>query len=194
MVQQGTLFSIPTTVEFEATNANIFRRLKTAHDALTTHLSHQSRTLTSLTASFSGPRAIIPDLEAIESLLPLITSTLELLPLSSPQPVIALSQLSTSTRDLLEMLSNISDSLHMSRQATTNASRRIKSSKEQLGEWKRDMEAKEAGVLWIEEGNWDRRLKDREAGSACRDVVSGFEEMFGQYRQRLCEGLGVASA
>jgi hypothetical protein len=82
----------------------------------------------------------------------------------------------------------------MSRQATTNASRRIKSSKDQLGEWKRDMEAKRLGVDWIEDGDWDRRLRDREAGSACRDVVSGFEEMFGKYRQRLCEGLGVASA
>jgi hypothetical protein len=169
-------------------------RLKTAHDALTTHLTHQSRTFTSLTASFSGPRAVIPDPESIEALLPLITSTLESLPHSSPQPVIALSQLSTSTRELLELLSNISDSLHMSRQATTNASRRIKSAKEQLGEWKRDMDAKDAGVAWIEDGNWDSRLKEREAGSACRDVVSGFEEMFGQYRQRLCEGLGVASA
>jgi hypothetical protein len=137
---------------------------------------------------------VIPDPESIEVLLPLITSTLELLPHSSPQPVIALSQLSTSTRELLELLSNISDSLHMSRQATTNASRRIKSAKEQLGEWKRDMDAKDAGVAWIEDGNWDTRLKEREAGSACRDVVSGFEEMFGQYRQRLCEGLGVASA
>lgn len=82
----------------------------------------------------------------------------------------------------------------MSRQTTTNASRRLKSSKEQLGEWKRDVEAKEAGVLWIEEGRWDQRLREREAGSACREVVSGFEEMFGVYRQRLCEGLEVASA
>lgn len=82
----------------------------------------------------------------------------------------------------------------MSRQATANAGRRLKSSKEQLGEWKREVEAREAGVAWIEEGAWDRRLGEREAGAACREVVSGFEEMCGVFRARLCEGLGVASA
>lgn len=169
-------------------------RLKTAHDALTTHLTHQSRTLTSLAASFSGPRAIIPDHETIDALLPLITSTLELLPHSSPQAVISLSQLTLSNRELLEHLSNVSDSLHMSRQSTLNATRRLKSSKDQLGEWKRDAELRESGMRWIEKGDWDRRLKEREAKTACGDVVNGFEEMCGMWRKRLCEGLGVVSA
>ncbi|PVI06584.1 hypothetical protein DM02DRAFT_514426 [Periconia macrospinosa] len=169
-------------------------RLKTAHDALTTHLTHQSRTLTSLTASFSGPRAIIPDPEVIEALLPLITSTLELLPHSQHEPIMALSQLTTANRELLENLSNVQDSLHMTRQTTVNATRRLKSSKDQLAEWKRDQELRDAGVVWIEKGGWEEKLKERQAGSECWDVVNGFEEACGMWRQKLCEGLGEASA
>lgn len=169
-------------------------RLKTAHDALTTHLTHQSRILTSLTASFSGPRAIIPDPEIIDALLPLITSTLELLPHSQHEPVVALSQLTAANRDLLENLSNVQDSLHMTRQTTVNATRRLKSSKDQLAEWKRDQDLREAGVVWIEKGDWDEKLKQRQAGSECWDVVNGFEEACGLWRQKLCEGLGVTSA
>jgi hypothetical protein len=169
-------------------------RLKTAHDALTTHLTHQSRTLTSLTASFSGPRPIIPDPEEIETLLPLIQTTLELLPHASAEPLVSLSHLTLSTRELLQHLANVSDTLHMSRQTTTNAARRLRTSKEQLHEWKRENEKNEEGRLYIERGDWDRKLKEREAKRECAGVVEGFEDVCGMWRKRLCEGLGVASA
>ncbi|KAF1913598.1 hypothetical protein BDU57DRAFT_456416 [Ampelomyces quisqualis] len=169
-------------------------RLKTAHDALTTHLTHQSRTLTSLTASFSGPRPIIPDPEEIEVLLSLIQTTLELLPHSSAEPIVSLAHLTMSTRELLQHLANVSDTLHMSRQTTTNAARRLRTSKEQLHEWKRENEKTEEGRSYIERGEWDRRLKEREAKRACASVVEGFEDVCGMWRKRLCEGLGVASA
>lgn len=169
-------------------------RLKTAHDALTTHLTHQSRTLNSATAVMTGPRAIMPPVEEIEVLLPLIQSTLELIPHTSPQVLIALSQLTHSTRELLEHFSNVSDSLHMSRQKALEANRKLRSSKDQLAEWKKDMDAREFGMHYIESGDWDRRLRERELGMACGDVVSGFEEQCGLWRKKLCEGLGVASA
>ncbi|KAF2275071.1 uncharacterized protein EI97DRAFT_401123 [Westerdykella ornata] len=168
-------------------------RLKTAHDALATHLTHQSRTLTSLTASFTGPRAIYPSPDTIETLLPLITSTLELLPHSSPDPIYSLSQLTASTRELLQHLSNVSDSLHMSRQAHNDAARRLRVAKEQVADWKRDVELREQGIRFLEKGDWDRRLREREARGECGEVVDGFEEVCGVWRKRLCEGLGVAA-
>ena len=82
----------------------------------------------------------------------------------------------------------------MSRQAHSNAARRLKSSKEQLAEWKRDSELRDQGILWIDRGDWDRKLQDREAERECGSVVDGFEEVCGMWRKRLCEGLGVASA
>lgn len=169
-------------------------RLKTAHDALTTHLTHQSRTLTSLAASFSGPRPIIPDPDTIDTLVPLIQSTLELLPYPSTEPLISLSHLTLSTRELLQHLANVGDTLHMSRQTTANATRRLKVSKEQLQDWKRENEKTQEGQEFIEQGDWDRRLREREAKRACASVLDGFEDACGQWRKRLCEGLGVASA
>lgn len=169
-------------------------RLKTAHDSLTTHLTHQSRVLTSLTASFTGPRAIIPSSDAIEELLPLVEQTLQSLPHSSTDPIVSLSHLTLSTRELLQHLSNVSDTLHMSRQTTTNAARRLRTSKEQVIDWKREQERTAEGREFIERGDWDRRLREREAKRACGEVMEGFEEACGLWRKRLCEGLGVASA
>jgi hypothetical protein len=169
-------------------------RLKTAHDALTTHLTHQSRTLTSLAASFSGPRPIIPDEDTIEELLPLIESTLKLLPNPSAEPLVALSHLTHSSRELLQTLANVSDTLHMSKQDTVKATRSLKVSKEQLLDWKRENEKTKEGQEYIEHGDWDRRLKEREVKRACANVLDGFEDVCGQWRKRLCEGLGVASA
>lgn len=82
----------------------------------------------------------------------------------------------------------------MSRQKTLEANRRLRSSKDQLAEWKKDVELRELGMQFIDNGDWDRRLREREARSACGDVVSGFEETCGMWRKKLCEGLGVASA
>ncbi|KAH7405809.1 hypothetical protein DE146DRAFT_608753 [Phaeosphaeria sp. MPI-PUGE-AT-0046c] len=130
----------------------------------------------------------------IETLLPLIESTLELLPHSSTEPIVSLAHLTMSTRELLQHLANVSDTLHMSRQTTTNATRRLRTSKEQLHEWKRENEKTEEGRTYIERGDWDRRLKEREAKRACANVVEGFEDICGMWRKRLCEGLGVASA
>jgi hypothetical protein len=48
--------------------------------------------------------------------------------------------------------------------------------------------------MYIERGDWDRKLKEREAKRACASVVEGFEDICGMWRKRLCEGLGVASA
>jgi hypothetical protein len=48
--------------------------------------------------------------------------------------------------------------------------------------------------MYIERGDWDRKLKEREAKRECAGVVEGFEDVCGMWRKRLCEGLGVASA
>lgn len=169
-------------------------RLTTAHSALTTHLTHQTRTLTSLSSSLFSPLSTAPDPEDIDALLPLITSTLGLLPHPPSTPLYALTSLTNSTRELLQTLSYLSDSLHMSRQSTGIAGRRLRGVKEALVEWRKETEIREEGMRWIERGEWEKRLEEREAGRICGDVVGGFEEVCGMWRRRLCEGLGVASA
>jgi hypothetical protein len=82
----------------------------------------------------------------------------------------------------------------MSRQAQNDASRRLRVAKDQLADWKKESELREEGIRFVDKGDWDRRLREREAKRACSNVVDGFEEMCGMWRKRLCEGLGVASA
>lgn len=82
----------------------------------------------------------------------------------------------------------------MSRQAHNDAARRLRVAKEQVADWKKESELREQGIRFIDKGDWDRRLQEREAKRACSGVVDGFEEVCGMWRKRLCEGLGVASA
>ena len=55
-------------------------------------------------------------------------------------------------------------------------------------------EAAEMGRMYVDKGEWERRLREREAGNACRAVVEGFEGVCGVWRDRLLrggQGLGV---
>lgn len=66
-----------------------------------------------------------------------------------------------------------------------------------MAELRREEEGREEGTRWIERGNWDQRLRDREAGRLCGEVVSGFEAVFGEWRQRLfgdALAVGVAAS
>lgn len=65
--------------------------------------------------------------------------------------------------------------------------------RELVAEMRREEEGREEGTRWIEKGEWDRRLQEREAGRVCGDVVSGFEAVCGEWRARLF-GAEVAAA
>ncbi|GAB1204113.1 hypothetical protein APSETT445_002762 [Aspergillus pseudonomiae] len=88
----------------------------------------------------------------------------------------------------------MSDTLYESRQLTATASRRLRSARELVSELRREEESREEGTRWIEKGDWDRRLRDREAGRECGDVVSGFEAVCGEWRERLFGAAGAEAA
>ncbi|KAI9817806.1 MAG: hypothetical protein M1827_000925 [Pycnora praestabilis] len=169
-------------------------RLITAHTALSTHLAYQTRTLQTLTFSLLSPLSLPPDPELIEDMLPLITAAASLIPRVSPLALTTLHHLSQSTTDLIQNLNYLSDSLHMSRQTTTLATRRLRSAKELVMELRRDTETRTEGVRWIEKGEWQNRLQKRECAGVCGDVVSGFEEVCQVWRDRLVAGLEVGAA
>ncbi|THC96237.1 hypothetical protein EYZ11_004271 [Aspergillus tanneri] len=189
-------------------------RLITAHSSITSHLTHQTRALQTLTHPllFSSYPILSPD--AIDSLVPLIDE--DLLPnlpypfpgqsrqASSPDtsqphsldPLASLQTLISQTADITLSLRGLNDTLYESRQLTSTASRRLRSARELVAELRREEECREEGTRWIEKGNWDRRLKDREAGRECGDVVSGFEAVCGEWKERLfgTAGAEVAAA
>lgn len=101
----------------------------------------------------------------------------------------------SQTSDITHSLRGLSDTLYESRQLTATASRRLRSARELVAELRREEESREEGSRWIEVGEWDRRLRDREASQECRDVVSGFEAVCGEWREKLFgAGAEVAAA
>ncbi|KEZ46718.1 Uncharacterized protein SAPIO_CDS0567 [Scedosporium apiospermum] len=168
-----------TGVESSAT------RLITAHSALTTHLTHQTRQLQTLAFPLLSPFVAPPDPETIDSLLPLLISLSEDMPRPSTAAFNSLTALHSLTSDLINTLNYLSDTLHMSRQTTTTATRRLKSAKELVAEMRREDELREEGEQWIQRGNWSQRLENRECATVCGEVVGGFEEVCNGWRARL---------
>ncbi|KGO75438.1 hypothetical protein PITC_081240 [Penicillium italicum] len=180
---------------------NSAMRLITAHSSITSHLTHQTRALQSLVHPLLfSPFPLLSE-DAIDSLLPLIDEgLLPNLPYPFPEhqdsqsttlqpsaqnPLASLQALISQTADITHTLRGLSDSLYESRQLTSTASRRLRSARELVADIRREEESREEGSRWIERGEWDRRLKDREAGKVCGDVVSGFEAVCGEWREKL---------
>lgn len=106
-------------------------------------------------------------------------------------PLLSLQALLGQTSDLTLTLRTLNDTLHESRQLTSTASRRLRSARELVAEIRREDEDCEEGHRWIESGEWDRKLREREAGRVCGEVVSGFEAVCGEWRRKL---FGTSSA
>jgi hypothetical protein len=160
-------------------------RLITAHTALSTHLLHQTRLLHSLTYPLFSPLSAPPDPEFIDDLLPLLLTISESMPRPTSSAFTSITTLHSLTADLVSSLSYLSDTLHMSRQTTTTATRRLKSARELVAEMRREEEAREEGERWLRRGNWGERLGARECAGVCGEVVGGFEEVCNGWRARL---------
>ena len=179
-------------------------RLITAHTSIASHLTHQTRALQTLTHPLLFSPFPILSIDAIDSLVPLIDEgLLPNLPFplqgqsqnsSTPptvsqspsfNPLVSIQTLVSQTYDLTHSLRGLGDTLYESRQLQSTASRRLRSARELVAELRREEEGREEGTRWIERGDWDRRLKEREAGQVCGDVVSGFEAVCGEWRERL---------
>ncbi|KAK2612924.1 hypothetical protein QQS21_001035 [Conoideocrella luteorostrata] len=160
-------------------------RLITAHTALTTHLTHQTRQIHGLTFTLISPLAPTLDGEAIDDIVPLLVSLSDQMPRPSTFAFNSLTALHTITSELIQTLSYLSDTLHMSRQTTATATRRLKSAKELVIEIRRDEELREEGERWLSRGNWSQRLESRECANICGEVIGGFEDVCNDWRQRL---------
>ena len=148
-------------------------------------MSHQTRQLHNLTFPLLSPLVAPPDPEVIDSLLPMLVSLSDYMPQPSTNALSSLASLHSITSDLVHTLSYVSDTLHMSRQTTTTATRRLRSAKELVAEMKQEEELREEGERWLARGNWGERLRDRECAQVCGDVVTGFEEVCNRWRERL---------
>ncbi|KAI9810265.1 MAG: hypothetical protein M1826_003664 [Phylliscum demangeonii] len=169
-------------------------RLITAHMALATHLTRQSRILHSLAYPLLAPFASAPSATTIEDLLPLLAHTSRLMPRPSASAPSSLGQLSGCTADLIQTLAQLADTLHMSRQTTTLAARRLKTARAVAADVVREAAVVQDAVRWIEEGNWPARLARRECAAVCVDVVAGFEDVCREWQADLARAALAAPA
>ncbi|KAF5006566.1 hypothetical protein FDECE_7069 [Fusarium decemcellulare] len=160
-------------------------RLITAHSALTTHLTHQTRQIHNLTFPLLSPLVAPPDPETIDDLIPLLLSLSDTMPRPSTSAFNSLTGLHSITSDLVQTLNYLSDTLHMSRQTTTTATRRLRSAKDIVAEMRREEQLREEGERWLTRGNWGERLEKRECAGVCGEVIGGFEEVCNGWRERL---------
>ena len=196
LVHHGTYFRIHFvgTMGLFVQNLKLTKliRLGSAHQSLTTHLTSQSRILSSLTSTLLSPLSSPPPPDMVAELLPVINATIASLPglslgdgHSVNPPLYALNALSNTTLDLIHLLSALSDTLQISRQTSTLASRRLRTCQDAMLMWKKEERLKEEGIAWVESGGWDERLRTRDAAMVCNEVVGGFEEVCEGWRKRL---------
>lgn len=55
-------------------------------------------------------------------------------------------------------------------------------------ELRKEQDLGEEGRRWIEAGQWERRLSEREGAKVCGEVVGGFERVCEGWRERLLQG------
>lgn len=162
LIDEGLLPNLPLPIQSHQNNPNSTFRPQSASSTRST----QSQAPTSTTATSAAAAATLDPLLSLQALL-------------------------DQTSDLTLTLRTLSDTLHESRQLTSTASRRLRSARELIAELNREDEDREEGHRWIESGQWDRKLREREAGRVCGEVVSGFEAVCGEWRRKL---FGAAAA
>lgn len=106
----------------------------------------------------------------------LLTGLGDLIPRPPLHPLEELSSIRLLTSQLVAQLAFLSDTLHMARQSSIAANRRLRVAKEACAEWKEELEMAERGRRWIEEGDWVSRCSKREAAGVCVEVMEGFEK------------------
>ncbi|KAK4984491.1 hypothetical protein LTR50_006566 [Elasticomyces elasticus] len=166
---------------------SVTRRLATAHNSFASHISTQTRVLSSLASSLFGPFAPPLDPSGTAELVPLVSDLTTALPHPSAKPLHAMARLNTSTTDLIATLASLRDSLQISKQSSTIASRRLRTTLSIVVELRQEREKSDQAECSLEKGGWGRRLEERWCARECRDVVEGFENVCEGMRMRLVQ-------
>ncbi len=161
-------------------------RMTSAYTSVASHRTQKTREIYLLAHSLLLDR--YPNLaeEEIDGLIAELDLLLEYLQLPSrSSPLQSLHTLIASTTDLAHSLRSLTDIIQESKQAASAASRRLKNVKDFVEELQQEEEAREEGIRYLEKGDWDRRLREREAQCLCGEVVAGFETTVDAWRYRL---------
>jgi len=175
-----SLTSLPSESGLELYSRDYSRSAAKVANSMTTSLQTFSLQISSVLSSH------LLSSNDIENLL----EDLNTLAPSIPQPDIstALSRTTRSTESLLDVLSSLSDTLHMSRETSVTASRRLQTTRELTTQARKELDQAEAAQRWLEENEVEQRISGRESAKTCRELLAGFEAVCGVMRERLVAG------
>lgn len=167
------------------------------HTSMTTTLLQNTRLITSLSSILFSPFStinvetadldnIFPSSFSASSISSALSSNSKSQSSLSPQHQLV--SLSNTTASIISTLSNLTDALYIEHEISTTFARHLRNARELVGEMKKEEEASQAGQKWLNDGGWHERLKGRESGRRCAEVVKGFEEVCGGWRERLIAG------
>ncbi|EWC46805.1 hypothetical protein DRE_04050 [Drechslerella stenobrocha 248] len=162
------------------------QRLITAHNSLSTHVQNQSRALRDISLLLNAPGTTVTTAPPRLNTQPVTISSKGVPP--AVQPLRDLQGMHTMTLQLVSHFAALSDAIHMVRQQSNAASRKLRGAKDAVREWKLEVETVETARRWIDDGDWDARLRRREAAGVCREVLGGFEDVIRGMERRI-EGM-----
>ena len=172
------------------------QRLNTSTNSMTSHLTAQSKTLQGLMTSLYSPLAIFSmpiDPELVDETLPLIEALVNDLPLPDPAPLQGLQKLDRETANVIQTLSQLTDTLQMGKHTTNTASRHLRTTQTMVAELRRERERADTARQELSQSNWNDRIRDRWCAGECRDIMGGFEQMCDSLREDLIQaGSAVA--
>lgn len=188
----------------QASIENGATRLITAYTSMSMHRTHKTKELLSQSHSLlfapqayglPSPAQLLEE-EVLDDLLHTVDELRDSIPVTSggPSPLLSLQILVSNTADLVYSLRSLADVLQESKVAVTTAGRKLKSVRDLVADFRLEEELREEGMRYVEKGNWERRLQDREGAKVCRDVVNGFERTCEVWRERLLAGAGGGEA
>jgi hypothetical protein len=128
---------------------------------------------------------VFTDPTLLDDLAPILASLPPLLPRPALEALSNLSDLLNLTTDLVTTLSYLSDTLHITAQSTSVAARKLRATLDLVSTLRKQSDAAEYGIHWIEKGDWNRKLEQRECARECAEVVGGFEEACSNWQERL---------
>ncbi|KAF2721860.1 hypothetical protein K431DRAFT_210933, partial [Polychaeton citri CBS 116435] len=186
-------------------------RLNTSTNSMTSHLTSQTKSLQSLASSLYKPfgaAAYFPtnptsasalssvDPATLEETIPFLDALLSNLPHPDTAPLQGLQKLSRETDNVMQTLSQLTDTLQMGKQATGAAARHLRTTQMIVAELRRERErADDARLELASEGakEWEDKVRRKWCRSECEDVVKGFEGYCDSLRVRLEEATAVAA-
>jgi len=197
--EQSLIASKPSANTFErfrelgdqATIEKRSSRLIGVYDTASSHLLNHINSFQPFTYAVLASLPQTMEESDYDEFLSLMVSTISSLPKPSTTLLPSLTQLNRYSKDTVDALKTLSDSLHMGRQTTEAAARRLKVVTALASELSHDALEVEESVQWIEEGCWQDRLEKRESAALCSEVLTGFEAVCDNWRARLMDGLEV---